>query len=95
MEQNGSFTTTLINNYGADTLSGSFMRSAPYENGKAIVASNEVKYTGVLEGGASGEAVSISIFGGDCTDDAGKVRGSSCKIKLAKSELQGCGEYVE
>ncbi len=95
MDMKGFLNTTLINNYGADTLHGNFSRVALYENKKPAMASNEVKLTGMFESANMQEAITISLFGENCTDAAGKVWPSSCKISWGNTALQGCGEYQE
>lgn len=95
MEQNGSYSVVLAGGHGADTLKGSFERSAPVVDGKPAVAANELLFNGVLEGALSGEASQIRIFGESCTSPAGKSYQTSCRIKSGKTQLQGCGSYID
>ncbi len=95
MAMNGNLLVTLVNNYGADTLSGTFNKAPLYIEKKPNMATNEVKLQGTFEGAKGGEAGEISIFAAPCTDDAGKEMPSQVSIKFGKTELTGCGAYID
>jgi hypothetical protein len=95
MAMNGSYDVTLVNNYGADTLHGTFNKAPLYDGTKPNMASNEIKLEGTFEGVNGGEAGQISIFAELCTDDAGLQKPSSCKIKFGKTQLSGCGAHID
>jgi hypothetical protein len=95
MAMNGNLLVTLVNNYGADTLQGTFNKAPLYIGKKPNMETNEVKLEGTFEGSNGGEACVISIFAEPCTDDSGKEMMSSVTIKFGKTELKGCGGYID
>jgi hypothetical protein len=96
----GTFPIVLVLDYGADTLSGvirkmPIMEPTPDGKGRAVVGSNEVKYTGLLEIHGTQAPIEMSIVSGICNDDADIQHGTSVTIALPEQQLKGCGDYFD
>lgn len=91
---NGTFPLVLIQNSGKDTLKV-VMNRVMEGNGKPASGKSSVNFEGVIEGTDKGEAITMSIMPGACTDNAGGKHNFSCKLSIGKKSLSGCGEYSE
>lgn len=98
--EKGTFPVELVLDYGADTLRGTLsklpiMEQKGEDKGQPTVGTNEVKYTGQLEGDDGRATMQVTIVSGICTDDGDKQHGTSVTITLTDQVLRGCGDYFE
>jgi len=98
--EEGSFPTTLVTAFGADTLTGfvnrmPIMKETKDGKGHPLVKSNEMKYSGQLNHKGMMKSVLVSIVSESCSDDADKKFPTSCVIVAGNEKLIGCGVYLE